>query len=75
MSLVYLIYAIGWFAASCWNWRELLRIQVSYLVFASIFCGLDWMQIIIFYKSMLSFMEPKGDVVISEITTNYRTKV
>jgi len=27
MSLVYLIYAIGWFAASCWNWRELLRIQ------------------------------------------------
>lgn len=27
MSLVYLIYAIGWFTASCWNWRELLRIQ------------------------------------------------
>eukprot|EP00112_Aurelia_sp_Birch-Aquarium-sp1_P026028 Seg898.6 transcript_id=Seg898.6/GoldUCD/mRNA.D3Y31 product="Transmembrane protein 87A" protein_id=Seg898.6/GoldUCD/D3Y31 len=27
MSLVYLAYAIGWFSASCCNWRELLRIQ------------------------------------------------
>lgn len=27
MSLVYLAFAIGWFVASCCNWRDLLRVQ------------------------------------------------
>ncbi|XP_065051994.1 transmembrane protein 87A-like [Rhopilema esculentum] len=27
MSLVYAVYAAGWFVASCLNWRDLLRIQ------------------------------------------------
>jgi len=27
MSLVYLAFAIGWFIASCLNWRDLLRVQ------------------------------------------------
>jgi hypothetical protein len=27
MSLVYLAFAIGWFTASCCNWRDLLRVQ------------------------------------------------
>jgi len=27
MSLLYLAYAIGWFVASCCNWKDLLRVQ------------------------------------------------